>query len=179
MFIRKFLLLFSLTCVLNLSAQSQQQQLKVGYVDTEYVFSKIPDSKQIEELLKAAETKLRNEFSEKQQRFQKQYAEYSEAINTMTDTARTKTERNLQMLNNEIQQFDQTAQVTLENTRKLYMAPVQLKIGNAIRQVALENGYFTILPNKISGYEVLLYADKNNDLSDLVIKKLTSATTTK
>lgn len=172
--IKKLLSLVSLITVFSLSGLSQEQSLllKVGYVDTEYVFSKIPESKQIEEKLKVTETNLKNEFAEKQQQFQKQYADYSSNITTMADTVRSKSERHLGELNRELQQFEQTAQITLENTRKLHMAPVYLKIANAINQVALENGYGAILQHKVSGYEILLYADKKNDLSELVIKKL-------
>lgn len=172
---RKIFFIVGFTVVNHFSTQAQQQASKIMYVDVEYIFSKIPESKQLEEQLKATQAKLQTEFSTKQQQFQKQYSDYSSAANNMADTTRQKTERYLQALNSELQEFDRNAQLTLENTRKLYAAPAYLKISNAIARVAEENGYNVIFQKKVSGYDLLLYANQVNDVSDLVIKKLTTA----
>ena len=52
------------------------------------------------------------------------------------------------------------------------MEPVFKKVGQAIEDVAKENGYTFILTQQIGGLDVILYADEKNDVSNLVLKKL-------
>jgi outer membrane protein len=164
--------ILAIVTVLSSYGQTQPSAIKVGYVDTEYIMSVTPEAKAMQEQVKATQTRLQSDFAAKQQLFQKQYADYAANMNSMSDTARANTEGRLQTLSQELQQFQQDAQSTIENVRKLYLAPVYLKIGKAIEMVAQENSFTVILPKKTSGFDLLLYADKKMDVSDLVIQKL-------
>ena len=53
------------------------------------------------------------------------------------------------------------------------MNPVFIKVGKAIEEVALENGYsYIINPQMIGGGDVLLFTDEKYNISNLVLKKL-------
>ena len=58
-----FLLLF---CVFAVSAQAQETQ-KIGYADWEYIFSQLPEFKQIDNELKTHGTQLENQLKAKSQ----------------------------------------------------------------------------------------------------------------
>jgi len=51
--------------------------------------------------------------------------------------------------------------------------PVFTKVGKAIEEVALENGFsYIINPHMIDGGDVLMFTDERYNISNLVLKKL-------
>jgi outer membrane protein len=51
--------------------------------------------------------------------------------------------------------------------------PVFIKVGKAIEEVALENGFaYIINPQMIGGSDVLLFTDEKYNISNLVLAKL-------
>lgn len=176
---RKIFLIFVFASAIISQTKAQQLPAKVGYADTDYILAQMPETKLTEDKLKETEAKLQNDYTTKLQQFQKQYADYTANAGSMTDTLRASNEKQLQQLSGELKQFEQDAQKTLENTRKLYMANAYLQVGRAINQVAAENGFYVILPKKIGNYNFLIYQDKKMNVSDLVLQKLgiTPATT--
>jgi outer membrane protein len=153
-------------------AQTPTASSKIGYADTDYIFSQMPEAKQIETELKSTETQLKNQINGKVQEFQKKLADYQANLNTMLDAVRQNTERELQQLQENLQRLQQDAQVTIDNKRAELMEPVYQKVGKAIEAVAKENGYTFILNQHIGGLDVILYGDEQNDVSDLVLKKM-------
>lgn len=147
---------------------------KIGYVDLERVVAQLPDYKALEVRLQETQKKLSDEMLAKQQSFEKLYAEYLRDGKSMADSSRVKAEEQLTQLDAEIQQFEVDAQNTFDNTKKLYMSPIYLKLGGVIREVAVENGFMMILPYRIGGSEFLLRTDAALDVSELVVKKFTS-----
>ncbi len=145
---------------------------KIGEADVDYIFSQMPEYKQIETELKSTETQLRNQIDSKVQEFQKKLADYQANLNTMLDAVRQNTERELQMLQENLQKLQQDAQTTIDNKRSQLMQPVFDKVGKAISEVAKENGYTFILSQQIGGLDVVLYSDSTYNISDLVLKKL-------
>ena len=167
-------ILVTVACLLSAItlAEAQQTEVKVAYVDTEYVVSQMPETKQMQQKVAETQTKLQNEYAALQKQFEQEYQAYAANANTMADTARQRTEQHLQQLNGQLQTFSQDAQKTLQNTRNYYMAPLYLKIGNAINAVASENNYTVILPSHLHEQRFLLYADKKLDISNQVITAL-------
>jgi outer membrane protein len=155
-------------------AQTQTASTKIGYADVDYIFGQMPDSKRIDAELKSLQTQLKNQIDSKVQEFQKKLAEYNEAVkaNTMPDAVRANTERELQQLQQNIEKLQQDAQTNLQNKQLQLMEPVYKKVGDNIEIVAKENGYSLVLNTVVGGIDVVLYGDKTNDISDLVLKKL-------
>ena len=145
---------------------------KIGFADVDYIFSQMPQAKQIETELQSTQTQLKNQIDGKVQEFQKKLADYQANLNTMLDAVRQNTERELQQLQENLQKLQQDAQTTIENKRNQLMQPVYKQVGKAIEDVAKENGYTFILNQQIGGLDVILYGDEKNDVSDLVLKKL-------
>lgn len=153
-------------------AQTPTASTKIGFADVDYIFSQMPESKQIETELKSTQNQLKNQIDAKTQEFQKKLADYQANINTMLDAVRQNTERELQQLQENLQRLQQDAQATINNKQAQLMEPVFKKVGQAIEDVAKENGYTFILTQQIGGLDVILYADEKNDVSNLVLKKL-------
>lgn len=170
---KKLVLLFVLAIgSIATYAQTASASSKIGFADVDYIFSQMPEAKQIETELKSTETQLRNQIDAKVQEFQKKLADYQANLNTMLDAVRQNTERELTMLQENLQKLQQDAQNTIDNKRSQLMQPVYTRVGKAIEDVAKENGYTFILNQQIGGLDVILYGDEKNDVSDLVLKKL-------
>lgn len=168
---RKLALLAVLGMVAFVS-QAQTATTKVGYADVDYIFSQMPEAKQIDTDLKSLQAQLKNQIDTKYQDFQKKLADYQANLNTMIDAVRSNTERELQQMQQNIEKLQQDAQTTVQNKQTQLMEPVFKKVGKAIEDVAKENSYTFILSQQIGGLDVILYGDDKMDVSDLVLKKL-------
>jgi len=165
-----FLLLF---CVVAVSAQAQETQ-KIGFADWQYIFSQLPEFKQIENELKTHGTQLENQLKAKSQELETKYKAYQAMPATTPDAIRADKERELQGMQESIQKFQQDAQTSLQNKQTSLMEPIFKKVGKAIEDVAKENAYtFIINPQSMnSGEDILLYSDEKYNISTLVLKKL-------
>jgi outer membrane protein len=120
---------FVLLAALSICSFISQAQSKIGFVDVDYIFSQMPEAKQIDAELKATETQLKKEIEAKAAEFQKKYQDYSQNLNTMLDAVRANTERELQQLQQNLQKLQEDAQTTIQNKHTQLMKPVFEKIG--------------------------------------------------
>ena len=167
---RKFILLAVLGVISFVS--NAQTGSKIGYADVDYIFSQMPEAKQIDTELKSLQAQLKNQIETKASEFQKKYGEYTANINTMLEAVRANTERELQQLQQNLQKLQEDAQTTIQNKQTQLMDPVYKKVGKAIEETAKENGFNLVLSQQIGGLDVVLYADEASDISDLVLKKM-------
>lgn len=168
---RKLLLVFAFALTTAL-VQAQTTPVKVGFADVEYIFSQMPESKQIDTELATLQGQLKKQYDAKVAEFQKKLGEYQQYGNTVPDAVKQNTERELQQLQQNIQKFEQDSQADLQRKQVALMEPVYAKVGKAIEDVAKENGFQLILSNQISGLDVVLFGDEKLDVSDLVLKKM-------
>jgi outer membrane protein len=145
---------------------------KIGYVDTDYVFTQMPEYKQVEAELKSTQTMLKNQIDTKAQEFQKKLADYNANLNTMLDAVRQNTERELRQMQENLDKLQQDAQTTIQNKNQQLMDPVFKKVSKAIEDVAKENQFTLILTTQIGGLDVVLFGDEKLDVSELVLKKM-------
>jgi outer membrane protein len=164
-----FLLLF---CVFAVSAQAQETQ-KIGYADWEYIFSQLPEFKQIDNELKTHGTQLENQLKAKYSDYESKVKAYQGMPATTPDAIKADKERELAGLQESIQKFQQDAQTSLQNKQTALMDPVFKKVGKAIEDVAKENGFaFIMAPQVVGGGDILLYSDEKYNISNIVLKKL-------
>jgi len=161
-----------LSAALSIVGLGLMAQLKIGYTNADYVLSLMPEAKQIESDLTTYESQLQNQLKSKYEEFQTKAADYQQNGATMIDAVRADKETELQNMQQEIQAFEQQAQQSLANKRNQLVSPAYEKIGTAIEQVAKENGYTHVLSSGSPGLSVLLYAREEDNISDLILKKL-------
>lgn len=144
---------------------------KVGYANVNYIMSVLPDTKRLDSALTEMRSKFQADFDVKRQNLQALYTSYIQNRDAMADSTRARMEGQIQAGQTDLQQFEENAQTTLQNTQKLYMAPIYLQVGKAIEEVAIENGFYVILPTQVSGQNIFLYADAKRDVSSLILQK--------
>jgi outer membrane protein len=149
-----------------------QANLKLGYTNAEYLLSLLPEAKQIEAELKAYETQLQNQMQAKYQEFQTKVADYQANEASFNDLVKADKQNELQGLQQSLQEFQLNAEQSLSQKRNTLLQPAIEKIGNAIQAVAEENGYSYVFSVGAPGFDVLLYAKEEDDISNLVLQKL-------
>lgn len=160
---------------IQFSAQSQTPEppQKIGHADWQYIFSQMKEYKQIETDLKTFETQLQNQLKIKNQELEIKFKTYQELPANTPDAIRKDKESELAYLQENFQKFQQDAQLSLQKKQNDLVTPVFDKVGKAIEDVALENGYaYIINPQMVGGGDVLLFSNEKYDISDLVLKKL-------
>jgi outer membrane protein len=167
------LLLFPITILLPFTqAEAQTESIKIGCADTEYILSQLPEMRQVESELKSLETQLRNQVNGKTEQLKARYAKYMEEGEKMQPALRANEEREMQLLNENLEKLKQDAQAALEKKHNQLMEPLYAKTGQAIDEVAKENGYTLILIRRLEDYRIILYADEHHDITSLVLKRL-------
>lgn len=167
-----FSIIFSVVAFASF-AQTQPVTQKIGYADWDFIFSQMPEFKQIDSELKAHRTQLESQMEAKQRDLQTKYEAFQKLPATTDNAIRADKQRELEALNESLQKFSQDAQTSLQNKQTSLMEPVFNKVGKAIEEVAKENGFsFIINPQLLQGGDILLYSDEKYDISTLVLKKL-------
>ena len=151
-------------------AQSPQ---KIGHADWEYIFSQMPEYKQIENELGIFEAQLQNQLKLKSQELEAKYKTYTNLPATSPEAIKKDKESELTYLQQNLQKFQQDAQASMQKKQSELINPVFVKVGKAIEEVAVENGYaYIINPQMLGGGDVLLYTNEKYNISELVLKKL-------
>lgn len=145
--------------------------LKIGYTSVEYVLSQMPESKQIESQLKDYSAQLKNQLDTKYADFQSKGEAFQKGAATMSDPVRADKQKELQNLQQSIQEFQQNAEASLQQKQQALLKPALDKLQKNIDAVADENGYTYIL-NSDGASPVLLHGPKDGDISDLILKKM-------
>ncbi|MFT5640057.1 MAG: outer membrane protein [Cyclobacteriaceae bacterium] len=149
-----------------------QAGLKIGYTNADYVLSLLPEAKQIDAELKAYEKQLQNQLQAKYKDLQAKVADYETNVNSYDELIRADKEQEITTLQQNIQKFSQDAETSMGNKRNQLLAPAYEKIGTAIETTAKENGYSHVFSAGAPGFDVLLYAREEDNISNLVLKQL-------
>lgn len=166
-------ILIAIVAVMALTfSVSAQGDLKIGYTNADYILSLLPEAKQIDAELKAYEKQLQNQIQAKYKDLQAKVADYEANVNTYDELIRADKEQEITTLQQSLQKFSQDAETSLSNKRNQLLQPAYEKIGKAIEQIAIENGYSHIFSAGSPGFDVLLYAREEDDVSNLILKKL-------
>lgn len=157
----------------TLGANSAQAQapLKIGYTSVQYILSQMPESKQIESSLKTYNEQLAAQMKSKYTEYQGKLDAYQKSANTMTDVVKADKEKELTGLQQSIQEFQRSAEQSLQQKQQSLLRPALDKLQKTIDDVATENGYTYVL-NSDGDTPTLLHGPKEGDISEIVLKKM-------
>ncbi|TDB63410.1 OmpH family outer membrane protein [Arundinibacter roseus] len=148
---------------------------KIGYTNVDFILGKLPESKKIQNELEITKAQLDKALSDKYKEFQEKLDNYNKAAAGMADVLRTDKEKELQNLQNSIQELQRNSETSLQNKYQQLIEPVLTKINTAIQEVGKANNYLYIL-NSDAGANttpILLYVgSEDNNVTDLVLKQL-------
>ena len=149
---------------LNVTAQS-----KIGHINSNDLLEIMPErtkaAADVEAFAKQLEMQLKNMSAE----YETKLREYQSQQALMTEPVRQTKVQEITDLESRIQQFQLTAQESLQKKESEILKPLIDKAKNAINTVAKEKGYDYILD---TGLGVVLFFDTGDDILPLVKKKL-------
>ena len=166
-------IIFTLVLVSNILLTTYaQNSIKIGYTNAEYILSLLPEAKQIESNLKSFETQLKNQLEAKYKNLQTKISDYQRMESTYNDVIKADKQSEIQNMQQNIQEFQVNAESSLVKKRDELLKPAFEKIGSAIKKVAEQNNFTFIFSIGTPGMDILLYAQEQHDVTNLVLKNL-------
>jgi outer membrane protein len=159
-----------LICLSNAAVRAQSGQ-KIGYTSINYIFAQLPDAKRVETELKAHQSQLESMMQAKVKELREKADSFDKLPGTTSSVIRADKEKELQNLQTSLQDFQRNAQADLQKKEAALVQPVIKKIYEMASTVGKENGFEYIL-NSDESNPILILAPKENDISDLVLKKM-------
>ncbi len=166
--VRRVLVAVGLMSVLVLGVKANAED-KFGYVDMRKVIAETTIGKKaVKELEKEQKTKS-EEFQKKDADLKKMAEDLEKKKAVLSDEARLKKQGELQQESLKLREAFLQAQQAMQKKERDVMQPVYEKIQETIQTVAKEQGYGLVFEKN---EQVLLYAKKDLDLTDVVVKTL-------
>ena len=170
----KFLLAVGL--MFGLATMPLQAQVKIGFINADYILSQMPEAKQVEEDLKNTQKQYETLYQGKVKDFQDKLAAFEKmnADAKTPDIIKQDKEKELQNLQTSNQEFQQNSQSSLQKKQAQLLQPLLKKIEENMHAVANENAYTHVF-NYDAGMgtaPILLHYPTEAAISDLVLKKM-------
>jgi outer membrane protein len=142
---------------------------KIAHVNLDSLISIMPESKTAQQSVQDYAKQLEQQVTAMQTELQTKYADYQEKSKDMAEVVKASKEKELNDLNQRIQDFQQQAQADYQKKSAELSKPVYEKAKKAIDVVAKENAYKYVLDTSTG---LVLYNEPADDIIALVIKKL-------
>ena len=161
-----------LLCVFFLSICGVSfSQSKVGHINAHELISHMPETKAAQQELKKLEVNLKTEIETRIKELQDKHEKYSADAQNQMGEINQQRQEGLRGMQQQLQVFQQKAMLELQNKENELLIPIRQKASEAIQKIAADQGYDYVFDSTPGG--VVLYADSEDNLMDLVMKKLT------
>jgi outer membrane protein len=146
---------------------------KIGYTNVDYVISKLPEAKVMQNQIEVTKAQLDKALGETYKEAQEKYEAYQKNGPQMTDVIRADKEKELQNLQTRITEMQNNAQQSLQAKQQQLLEPILTKVNNAIQEVGKESGFLFIL-NMDAGQGttpiILFAASEENNATNLILR---------
>jgi outer membrane protein len=142
---------------------------KSGHINLNDLLLLLPERKKAESDIQEFAKQLEGQMKTMRAEYENKVSEYQAKESTMTDPVKLDKQKEIANLEERIQNFQATAQESLQQKQNDLLEPMIEKCKKAIADVAKENGYKSVID---SSQGILLYSDPSDDLMNLVKKKL-------
>ena len=156
------ILFFSIVLNLQAQAQSNNSELKIGYVNPQSILANMPEMRAVQQRLQNFTARKQQELSTLEQEFQTQVAEYQQKVGVISAEAQQQEEARLGQLQQGLLQAQEVAEQELTQRRDELVGPLLEQIGSAIEAVAQKQGLSYVLNTTTSsGDMIILYASED------------------
>ncbi len=165
---KKYFVLF----LIILSASFVNAQ-KYGFINSEYILSKMPEYKEAKDRLDKMADRWTKEVEERMKVLNQKKELFNKEEVLLPTEEKEKREQEIQKLDNEIMELQRSRfGVSGEyfQKRQELIKPIQDKVYDAMQRIASKKNYTFIFDK--ANQSNLVYADKKQDLSDEIIKEL-------
>lgn len=144
---------------------------KFGRINTQEIIMAMPETKTMQTNMEAYGKEIQDNIETMQVEFNTKYQDYQKNYNTLTDMAKEMKEKELQDLQNRIQEFQGRAQQEYQKKQNELLTPIIDKAKNAIDKIAAAGSYLAVFDTSTGS---LAYFDETTltDLAPAVKKEL-------
>ncbi|MDE6339302.1 MAG: OmpH family outer membrane protein [Muribaculaceae bacterium] len=164
--LKKILLAVAVALPMFASAQS----VKLGIVDTNAVFTVMPETTAAQTKITEVQKKYEDEFNRLQEELKRMVDDYQKMKEDELPAIKERKTREISDYQQKIQAFMQSADQDIAQQQQTLMAPIANKIKEAIESVGKENGFSMI--QAYTPDQILFYASPVEDVTNLVKAKL-------
>lgn len=132
---RKFIITIMLALPMLAAAQ------KFGHVNTQEVFSQMPEVAQVKLKMDTINSQYENQLASMNEELQKKYQDYQAQEATMAAAVKQIRQQELQEMQQRIQLFYNTAEQDIQKKQQELIAPVHEKMAKAIKAVGDRDGF--------------------------------------
>lgn len=145
------------------------QAPKFGHINSADLIQLMPETKQSDSTLRKFGESLDGQLKTMTAEYQSKLQKYQSSRDSMPDAIKAVKEKELEDLGNRIQDFQQTAQESIQKKKEDLYGPILKKADQAIKDIAKDKGY-TYIFDTSSG--TVLFADPSEDIMSLVKTKM-------
>ncbi len=165
----KFLKIILAASFVVISSNLFAQTLKFGHINSSELIQAMPQTKQADSLLKVYGSSLDAQLKGMTAEYQNKLQNYQGKRDSLPDAIKQTKEKELEDLGNRIQEFQQTAQESIQKKKEEIYGPILKKAETAIKEIAKEKGYSYIFDTSLG---TVLYAQDSDNMMPVVKAKL-------
>jgi outer membrane protein len=166
-------------CAVAFGATALNAQMKIGHLSSEAIMQQLPDAQDAQRQLDVLVAEWQGTLTKMQGEWKQKFDDYDKRKLIMTEARRAEAEKELRDLDQRIadfrnQKFGQNGELFTKQNE--LMKPIQDRVFKVIEDIAKEEEYDYVLDK--SGQILLMYANKEHDLTQKVLERLKTAATT-
>jgi outer membrane protein len=159
----------ALTVSLLVSSGIYAQTLKFGHINSAELIQAMPQTKQADSTLKKFAESLDSQLKTMSIEYQTKLQSYQSKADSMPEAIRQTKEKEIYDLQTRIQDFQQTAQESIQKKKEEIYGPILKKAEDAIKTLAKEKAYSYIFDTSVGA---VVFAQESDDVMSLVKAKL-------
>jgi outer membrane protein len=161
----KFLVAVALIC----SSAFAQAQIKLGHINSTQLLGMMPETKIADSTLQKFGESLQAQMKTMSAEYDTKIADYQEKSPSMAEPVKEAKEKEIRDLGQRIQDFQESAQTSVQKKKEEVYSPIIKKAEEAIKGIAKEKGYTYVFDSSVG---VLLYSNDSDDMMSMVKQKL-------
>ncbi len=162
-------ILFAVIVLLFSGMTAMAQTLKFGHIDSGALIQMMPQTKQADSTLKRFGESLDGQLKGMTAEYQSKLQAYQSKADSLPDAIRTYKEKELTDLGQRIQDFQQTAQESIQSKKQEIYGPILKKAEDAIKEIAKEKSFSYIFDTSLGS---VIYSQESDNIMPLVKAKL-------
>ncbi len=170
----KLIQILSVAIMLLIGTTVAQAQLKFGHINSAELLAMMPEIKAADKQLQDFGAQLESQLKTMTGEYQTKLQDYQSKEALMADAIKQTKEKEIIDLQTRIQEFQQTAQQSIEKKKEELYAPILKKAEDAITGIAKENGFAYIFDTSVGS---VVYGQESDNIMAVAKKRLGIADT--
>ena len=158
-----------IAATLLLSSGIFAQNLKFGHINSTALIQAMPETKHADSTLKKFAESLDSQLKTMSIEYQTKLQSYQSKSDSLPDAIKQVKEKELYDLQTRIQDFQQTAQESIQKKKEEVYGPILKKAEDAIKTLAKEKSYSYIFDTSVGA---VVFAQESDDIMPIVKAKL-------